>query len=503
MNLVDRQACKFRKLSQQLHKEINKCKLLEHKLRNSEAQMRKVFEAMSDVVLIVNIQGSQFGSIKILPTRPNQEHVNDIDVISQTVEQFFEEQTAGIWLGKIQQALDSQQTLYFDYSLSWQGHNIWFSASISPISDRSVLWVARDISDRKQAEIELQHAKEAAEAANRAKSHFLAAMSHELRTPLNSILGFSQIMYDDTSCWSEHREYLEIINKNGQHLLQLINDVLEMSKIEAGRTKLNEKKFDLYNLLNSLEEMLRLKAVAKQLTLIFERAPQVPQYIIADESKLRQVLLNLLGNALKFTQTGRVTLRVSSVTPKTMLSHVSPACSGARGFPAPRHSEDPCCDRDWRSVVAPAVPLSSVHDQGKITIHFEVEDTGPGIASEEINNLFEAFVQTEAGKRSQEGTGLGLAISRKFVQLMGGDITVKSVVGQGSIFAFDIPINVAEMSQIDRSSHQKVKCLAPNQPVYRLLLVEDTWEHRQFLLKQLAPLGLEVREAENGEQGIA
>nr|WP_082209802.1 ATP-binding protein [Fischerella sp. PCC 9605] len=450
MNLVDRQACKFRKLSQQLQKEINKRKLLEHKLQTSEAQMRTVFEAMSDVVIIVNIQDSQLGSIKILPTRPNQVYVNDIDVIGQTVEQFFDEQTAGTWLGKIRQALDSRQTLYFDYSLCKEGHEIWFSASISPVSDQSVLWVARDISDRKQAEIELQHAKEAAEAANRAKSQFLAAMSHELRTPLNSILGFSQIMYDDTSCWSEHREYLEIINKNGQHLLQLINDVLEMSKIEAGRTKLNEKKFDLYNLLNSLEEMLRLKAAAKQLTLIFERAPQVPQYIITDENKLRQVLLNLLGNALKFTQTGGVTLRVSSVTkrqclPKTMLPGLWPACCGVRRFPPLKTSEGSCRCSDWRSVVAHAVHLSSVNEQGlrtndqeQITIHFEVEDTGSGIALEEINNLFEAFVQTETGKRSQEGTGLGLAISRKFVQLMGGDITVNSVLGQGSIFAFDI-----------------------------------------------------------------
>lgn len=241
MDLVDCPECQLRNLTQQLQKETSKRKLLEQKLRTSEAQMRAVFEAMTDVVLIINLHSNQLGSIKILPTKPNQTHTDDTDVISQTVEQFFHEQTAQLWLEKVRQALDLQQTLYFDYNLFRQGRQVWFSASISPISDQSVLWVARDISDRKQAEIELQHAKEAAEAANKAKSQFLAAMSHELRTPLNSILGFSQIMYDDTSCNGENREYLDIINRSGQHLLQLINDVLEMSKIEAGKIKLNEK----------------------------------------------------------------------------------------------------------------------------------------------------------------------------------------------------------------------------------------------------------------------
>ncbi|WP_315790483.1 ATP-binding protein [Fischerella sp. JS2] len=469
MDLVDCQECQLRKLTQQLQKETSKRKLLEQKLRTSEVQMRAVFEAMTDVVLIINLHNNQLGSIKILPTKPNQTHTDEPDVISQTVEQFFHEHTTQVWLEKVLQALDLQQTLYFDYNLFRQGREVWFSASISPISDQSVLWVARDISDRKQAEIELQYAKEAAEAANKAKSQFLAAMSHELRTPLNSILGFSQIMYDDTSCTSENREYLDIINRSGQHLLQLINDVLEMSKIEAGKIKLNEKQLDLYSLLDSLEDMLRLKAAAKKLTLVFERSLSLPQYIIADESKLRQVLLNLLSNALKFTQAGSVTLRVRMG-------------QGEQG-----------------SNLSPLSPLSFSNPQSLI---FEVEDTGSGIASEEINQLFEAFVQTETGRRSQQGTGLGLAISRKFVQLMGGDITVKSVVGKGSIFAFDIQVSLAEMTQLPQSS-QRVKCLAPDQPIYRLLIVDDNQDHRQCLIKLLKPLGFEIQQAENGQQGIA
>ncbi|MFB2768759.1 ATP-binding protein [Pelatocladus sp. BLCC-F211] len=481
MDLVDRQECQLRKLSQQLQKEISKCKLLEQRLETSEAQMRAVFEAMTDVVLMINLHNNQLGSIKILPTKPNQIYTDDTDVISQTIEQFFHEQTAQIWLEKVKQAVEVQQTLYFDYYLCRQEHKVWFSASISPTSDQSVLWVARDISDRKQAEIELQHAKEAAEAANKAKSQFLAAMSHELRTPLNSILGFSQIMYDDTSCIGENREYLEIINKSGQHLLQLINDVLEMSKIEAGKIKLNEKKLDLYGLLDSLEDMLRFKATDKKLTLVFERSPSVPQYIITDESKLRQVLLNLLGNAIKFTQAGSVTLRVR-------MGHEGQGAQGRQG----------------RNFFQCPMPNSQSPIPDPRSLTFEVEDTGSGIASEEINNLFEAFVQTDTGRRSQEGTGLGLAISRKFVQLMGGDITVNSVLEQGSLFTFHIQIKLAEIKQQPKElSSQRVKCLAPDQPIYRLLIVEDNQDHRQFLVKLLRPLGFEIQQAENGQQSIA
>jgi PAS domain S-box-containing protein len=314
--------------------------------------------------------------------------------------------------------------------------------------------IMRDISESKQQKAELEEAKEAAEAANRAKSEFIARMSHELRTPLNSILGFTQLMHGDSYCLAQHRQYLDIINKSGQHLLALINDVLEMSKIEAGRVKLHQNSFDLYHLLNNLEQMLWLKATAKQISLTFEFAPDIPQYIITDESKLRQVLLNLIGNAIKFTQRGGVKLQVT------------------------RGSKD-------------------------YSLNFEVKDTGIGIASEEINNLFNPFVQTESGRFSQEGTGLGLPISQKFVQLMGGDITVNSIVERGSIFAFDIQYKLADKIHIQTQTSQKrVKGLTSNQPMYRLLIVDDSWEHRQFLFRLLTSVGFEVREAENGKDGI-
>jgi len=350
-----------------------------------------------------------------------------------------------------------------------------------PSQNGDILWLDGaifDISDRKQVEAQRQLAKEAAEAASLAKSEFLARMSHELRTPLNAILGFTQIMNRDTSFNPQHREYLDIINRSGQHLLALINDILEMSKIEAGRVMLNENHFDLYRLLDSLEDMLRLKATAKYLTLTFNRRPDVPQYITTDESKLRQVLLNLLSNAIKFTQVGSVMLRVR------------------RGDGETGKWEDK--DNIPLTVSPPDSRLPTPD-----SLVFEVEDTGLGIAIEEMNSLFDAFVQTETGRRSQEGTGLGLPISRKFVQLMGGDITVNSVVGQGSIFAFNILVNRAEAIDVQtQQPNRRVIALAPDQPVYRLLIVEDTWEHRQLLLRLLLPLGFEVQAAENGQEGV-
>ncbi len=306
-----------------------------------------------------------------------------------------------------------------------------------------------------------QRARDAADAANQAKSEFLANMSHELRTPLNAILGFAQVMIRDPQISLDQLEHLEIIGRSGEHLLSLINDVLEMSKIEAGQTTLNCTSFDLYRLLVSLQEMLDMKAESKGLQLIVDRPPEIPRYIRSDESKLRQVLLNLLGNAIKFTDCGSITLRIRFVT----------------------HS-----------------PTELIHPPQLI---FEIEDTGPGIAPGELPHLFEAFAQTEAGRRSQEGTGLGLPISQKFARLMGGDIVVSSHLGIGSVFRCHIAIELADASEVPATApRRRVIGLLPGQPTYRILIAEDKWANRQLLVKIFEPLGFEVREASNGQEAI-
>ena len=311
----------------------------------------------------------------------------------------------------------------------------------------------------------LERAVIAADTANRSKSEFLANMSHELRTPLNAILGFAQVMDRDSNLSHQQREQIRIINRAGEHLLSLINDILEMSKIEAGRTTLNENTFDLYDLLNTMEEMFTIKAKNKSLQLIFERREEVPQYLYGDEGKLRQVLMNLLSNAIKFTKKGGVAVRVGMKTPE----------------------------------VAANLELNS-----QFFIRFEVEDTGAGIAPEEMNKLFEAFVQTDSGRKSQQGTGLGLPISQKFVELMGGGITVRSEVDRGSIFAFEVSVKLGSSSEISQpQSKRKIIGLAPEQPEYRILVVEDVKENRMVLQELLGSIGFEVRIAENGKEGVA
>jgi len=292
-------------------------------------------------------------------------------------------------------------------------------------------------------------------------------MSHELRTPLNSILGFTQVLARDPLLNCTQKDHLGIIARSGEHLLALLNDVLEMSKIEAGLIELNTNNFDLYNLLNSLKEMFLLKAKSKNLQLVFDFAANVPQYVQTDESKLRQVLINLVGNAVKFTNQGKVILQVAKLGTNEAIA-------------------------------------SEEQDGVDSILSFEVSDTGPGIASEELDNLFEAFVQTETGRRSQDGTGLGMPISKRFVQLMGGDIRVESTYGKGTIVNFDIKVQMAKVSDVQPPQvKRRVIALAPNQPKYRILLADDKWESRHLMKNLLAPLEFEIREAENGQEAIA
>ncbi|WP_228051651.1 hybrid sensor histidine kinase/response regulator [Sphaerospermopsis aphanizomenoides] len=344
----------------------------------------------------------------------------------------------------------------------------------------------QEIKERKKIEAELERAKNTAETANRAKSTFLANMSHELRTPLNAILGFSQFMNQDTNLSNEQKNNLDIIHRSGEHLLTLINQVLDLSKVEAGRIILSTAKLDLYYLLADIEDMFTLKAKDKNLQLIFERSFDVPQYIHTDEIKLRQVLINLINNAIKFTDFGSVSVKIG-------------------------------------------LNKQIEQDQRETTITFEVADTGIGIAVEELENLFQPFVQTASGQKIQQGTGLGLTISREFVRLMGGELTVisggkiftpgtslpasdntlknvdiiSSLSSSGTTFKFDILVGIAETEEIkNKPQRDRIIALAPNQPEYRILVVDDQEYNRQLLVKLLQPVGFDVQEANNGEDAI-
>lgn len=324
-----------------------------------------------------------------------------------------------------------------------------------------VSWLARQLQiSRQQLENyshQLEQKAQEANAANHAKSEFLANMSHELRTPLNAILGFSQLMERDSALTGRQRASLTTINRSGEHLLNLINDVLEMSKIEAGRVTLNPVAFDLHRLLQTMREMFQIRAAAKQLSLQFEIAPDLPQSVFSDEGKLRQVLINLLSNAVKFTQKGGVTLRARAEQMR------------GRGY----------------------------------TLYFEIEDTGRGIAPEEVDTLFQPFVQTTSGMEAREGTGLGLTISRQFVRLMGGNMQITSTVGQGSTFCFDVQVTQVDSSDVPLTSNRhRVLQLAPNQPKYRILVVDDRPENRDLIAELLTLVGFEIRVAENGQAAI-
>jgi signal transduction histidine kinase/DNA-binding response OmpR family regulator len=305
---------------------------------------------------------------------------------------------------------------------------------------------------------ELLAAKVIADNANQAKSEFLANMSHELRTPLNGILGYAQILGRSKVLPEKERHGVNIIHQCGSHLLTLINDVLDISKIEARKLELAPHAIHLPSLVQGLVEISQIRADQKRLNFCYEPDPNLPSGIIADEKRLRQVLINLLGNAIKFTDQGSVTLKVE--------------------------------------------PLNSTTNQFAFAdLRFSVTDTGVGIAPEDVQKLFRAFEQVGDRSRQTEGTGLGLAISQQIVQLMGGQIQVQSQLGVGSEFFFEVQLPLTkDWTQQHASGAGNIVSYVGEQK--RILVVDDRWENRAVILNLLQPLGFVIIEANNGQEGL-
>ena len=433
--------------------------------KRAEEELQKlaaVVRYSSELVTLTNLDGKMVflneAGAKMLGISPEKiEQTNILEIIPDHLKERVQNEVLpalmshGTWEGDLQYLnLKSGQLT----DVHTMGFMIKDAVTGAPLFLANV---SLDITEQKKLEAALHKAKEEAERANRAKTIFLANMSHEIRTPMNAILGFSQLMQRDPTVTPRQRQQLNTINRSGEHLLALINDILEISKIEAGRVTLNPTAFDLHALLNDLEMMFRLRTDAKNLQFSVERIGEVPRFVVCDEGKLREVLINLLGNAVKFTKKGEVILRVRARQEET---------------------------RGLRLLV-------------------EVEDTGPGMAAEEMGRLFHHFEQARAGREAGAGTGLGLAISREFVRLMGGDITISSQVGKGSLFRFDIALQEADPAAVVvKAESRHVRGLQPGQPEYRVLVADDKEDNRELLSEMLGSVGFQIRQAVDGEDAV-
>ncbi len=345
--------------------------------------------------------------------------------------------------------------IFFEYSRAhddWELDEIAIVLIIAAFALGIFSWrrwheLKQELIYRKWIQSQWKVAKDGAEAANRAKSEFLASMSHELRTPLNGILGYTQILRRDKTLTIQQQDSIHTMQKSGEHLLTLINDILDLSKIEARKMELHTQAFQLQEFLKEIVNMMQIRA-QQRIELNYKFCRDLPIAVIGDEVRLRQVLINLLGNAIKFTTQGQVTFQVNC------------------------HKEK---------------------------IHFKIQDTGPGIASEQLKSIFEPFRQVDDGQ-FVEGTGLGLPISQRFVEMMGGKIQIQSIIGQGSTFEFALAL--PKVIDWQTQNIQKREIVGLQGEFRKVLIVDDKAPNRMMLVNLLSSLGFEIKEAENGEQSI-
>lgn len=437
-------------------------------LQEQTSLMQLILNSMSDGVIVANENG------QMLICNPAAEQMFGRGITDSQKEEWSEQY--GLFQADQITPIPTEQVPLVRTLRGEQVHNLevftrhhkapdgnWVTVSGTRLIDTSGILqggviVCRDISDRKTAELEIWRAKEAAEAANRTKSEFLANMNHELRTPLNGILGYAQILQRDPATTPKQQKGLGVIYQCGSHLLTLINDILDLSKLEVQKMDLYPQDFHFANFLTTTVEICRIKAEQKGIAFHFHPS-NLPTAVHADDKRLRQVLLNLLSNAVKFTDFGSVTFTVEVV---------------------------------GNSETAPTPSTR---------IRFQVEDTGIGIPKEKLQSIFLPFEQAGKRDRNSEGTGLGLAISQQIVQMMGSSIQVSSTLGKGSSFWFEVDmLAAADWLAKPASNHQKV--IGYQGERRKILVIDDRQENRAVVMGMLSPLGFKLSEADDGQAGM-
>jgi signal transduction histidine kinase/DNA-binding response OmpR family regulator len=451
----------FNMIAERLRNEWQQAQESQTRAEMSEAELRTLFSAMTDVVLMIDHEGRY---IKVAPTRALRGNIANGQLEGKLMHDVLPPAIATKLQNYIQQALDRQQMIKTEYKLDIANEDVWFDATITPMSSDAVYLVSREITEYKRISEDLEYARDRAEEANRAKSTFLANMSHELRTPLNAIIGYSEMLREDANDngQPEMVEDLLKIHSAGHHLLNLINDILDLSKIEAGRMDLHLEEFDIAQVVRDVVVTIRPLILGNNNRLNLELSNDLGT-MYADVTKVRQSLFNLLSNASKFTNHGTITLRV---TPQQLdLGH-----NGA----------------DLRT-----------RRTGSMVV-FEIIDTGIGMSQSQIDRLFQPFIQADSSTtRKYGGTGLGLTITKRFSQMMGGDVTVKSAVNHGSTFTITLPLQVEQTLPEAKAFLE----LPTNQKPVVLVIDDDrqTFEHVEHHLRNE---GYDVRFAGSGQEGL-
>ena len=450
----------------------------EEAMRESEQRYRHIVDLAHDIIYSTDAEG-RFTFCN--PTAVRLLKYSSEDLIGRRYLDLVRpdyRQAAERFYGR--QFVRQTPSTYFELPvLAQDGSELWIGQNVQLIIENGRLdgfhAVARDVTERKRAEAELQKAKGVAEAANRAKSEFLANMSHEIRTPMNAIIGMADLL-SETPLTKEQEEYVRVFRRASDNLLALVNDILDLSKVEAGGLTLEHVEFDLVELIEKTSEMVAKVAHDKGLELACQVMADVPRDLVGDPHRLRQILLNLMGNALKFTMAGEVVLRVEMMNDERGTQNSEPS-----------------------SLSAPTSSFNaSIHHSSFIVLRFSVSDTGIGVPGDKLGIIFESFTQADSSTtRQYGGTGLGLAISKRLVELMGGRIWATSTVGQGSTFSFTAKFRVQE--------EPKVRTLAPPAELQgvKALVVDDSATNRLVLKGILTAWGMQVVEAPNGVDGLA